>query len=50
MDKLELFYFLVGTALILWGVSVFVSERVLIVIAGIVAIAAGVISLMIGLE
>lgn len=50
MDKLQLFYFLLGAALILWGISVFVSERVLIVLAGIAAIAAGVISIILAIE
>lgn len=45
-NESQLFYIFLGVALILWGVSVFVPERVLVVLAGISSIIAGVLSLI----
>ncbi len=49
MENLQLFYIALGVALVLWGISVFVAERTLVVIAGVAAIIAGVLSLALGL-
>lgn len=47
---MDTFTLLLCIALILWGISVFVSERVLVVLAAIAAIAAGIVGLVRGLR
>lgn len=50
MEELTLFYIGLAVWGILWGVSVFVAERVLVVIAGVAAVVTGVLALFLGLD
>lgn len=46
MEDSQLFNLFLGLALILWGASVFVPERTLVVVAAVAAIVAGVLALL----
>ena len=46
MENSQLYYFFLAVFTILFGVSVFVAERVLVVLAGIAAIVTGVLALL----
>lgn len=50
MEDLTLFYIALAVWAIAWGASVFIAERVLVVVAGVAAIITGVLALLLGLD